>query len=288
MLAVLAAAAIGSRVLGGASEPLAAVPPPQPTQAASVYVPTDAPALPTPTPSATPVVTPSRQVSSPAATPSATATPKPSPKATPLKTPTKSATPKPSRKPKPTDRVDITWVNQTARLTGIPERALLAYASADLIIDVESPNCGAGWNTLAAIGAIESNHGRFGGSKLSTDGVARPPIIGVQLDGVTTAKISDTDKGILDRDAVWDRAVGPMQIIPSTWMRWRSDGNGDGLGDPQQIDDAALTAARYLCAQGSMATAEGWRRAVLSYNNSDVYVNRVALKANEYAQKVLG
>ncbi len=45
----------------------------------------------------------------------------------------------------------------------------------------------------------------------------------------------------------YDRAVGPMQFLPGTWGRWGSDGDRDGVSDPQDVDDAALAAARYLC-----------------------------------------
>jgi membrane-bound lytic murein transglycosylase B len=76
-----------------------------------------------------------------------------------------------------------------------------------------------------------------------------------------------------------------MQFIPGTWRRWGADADGDGVADPNQIDDAALTAARYLCAAGSMRNPSGWRTAVLSYNHSEEYVDRVAGAANDYAAK---
>ncbi len=79
----------------------------------------------------------------------------------------------------------------------------------------------------------------------------------------------DTDGGLLDGDTMWDRAVGPMQFIPSTWVEWASNANGDDVADPNQIDDAALTTARYLCASGSMTNPEGWRAAVFSYNHDN-------------------
>ena len=88
-----------------------------------------------------------------------------------------------------------------------------------------------------------------------------------------------------DGDASVDRAVGPMQFIPSTWRKWASDGNGDGLGDPQQIDDAALAAARYLCAGGrDMASPSGWWAGILSYNNSTEYAQKVFGLADGYAK----
>lgn len=183
----------------------------------------------------------------------------------------------------PVDRIDAAWAASVAAATGIPTRAVVAYASADLTIDAEQPGCGIGWNTLAGIGAVESSHGFHADSLLGEDGYARPPIRGVALDGNGVAAIADTDDGALDGDAVWDRAVGPMQFIPATWARWGADGNGDGTADPNQLDDAALAAARYLCASGPMSGVDGWRAAVFSYNHSDTYVDKVAGLANSYA-----
>lgn len=72
----------------------------------------------------------------------------------------------------------------------------------------------------------------------------------------------------------------------STWAKWGADGNGDGVASPNQIDDAALAAARYLCASGTMTNTAGWRAAVFSYNQSNAYVNEVAAIANRYAADV--
>lgn len=181
-------------------------------------------------------------------------------------------------------RVDEAWNERIAASTGIPSRALEAYARAALLIDAEQPECGVGWNTLAGIGAIESDHGRHGGAELSAEGYPSPPIRGPQLDGEGNAAIRDTDRGEWDGDTVWDRAVGPMQFIPGTWSRWGADADGDGRADPNQIDDAALAAARYLCESGDMTSVEGWRAAVFSYNHLDSYVNDVAVVANRYAE----
>ena len=184
--------------------------------------------------------------------------------------------------------VDPGWLSTVANTTGIPARALAAYATADLVVGREQPSCGIAWNTLAGIGSIESDHGRHDGSVLSADGYPVPAIRGIPLDGTQSEAIRDTDGGAWDGDTVWDRAVGPMQFIPDTWMRWGADGNGDGVADPNQIDDAALAAARYLCAAGAMTTPEGWRAAVFSYNRLDSYVNDVARTANEYAARAGG
>jgi membrane-bound lytic murein transglycosylase B len=186
----------------------------------------------------------------------------------------------------PVERIDPTWTARVSAATGIPARALVAYAAAQLTIAAEQPACGIGWNTLAGIGAIESNHGRHGGAVLGADGISTPRILGPALNGVGNAAIRDTDAGRWDGDTTWDRAVGPLQFIPDTWRRWGADGNGDGVSDPNQIDDAALAAARYLCASGPMTDAAGWRAAIFSYNHLDVYVDDVAAAANRYARAV--
>lgn len=183
----------------------------------------------------------------------------------------------------PNVHADPAWVEQTSQSTGIPVRALQAYATAHLIIQIEQPDCGLSWNTLAGIGLIETAHGSHGGAVLGTDGRPEPPIRGAALDGNGVAAIPDTDGGSWDGDAVWDRAVGPMQFIPDTWSRWGVDADGDGRADPNQIDDAALAAGRYLCASGEMRSVDGWRGAVFSYNHLDTYVDAVAEAANRYA-----
>ncbi|CAM3499549.1 lytic murein transglycosylase [Kibdelosporangium persicum] len=181
----------------------------------------------------------------------------------------------------------VAWANQVSRRTGIPARALRSYGNAELVLRSTTPGCRLSWATLAGIGRIESNHGQYGGARLGDDGRPTKPIIGVPLDGSAGVKhISDTDGGRYDGDATLDRAVGPMQFIPSTWAKWASDGDGDGRGDPQQIDDAALAAARYLCVGGrDMGSPAGWWAGVLSYNNSVSYGQKVFGLADAYAKQ---
>jgi len=188
----------------------------------------------------------------------------------------------------PTRRVDPTWAARTAAATGIPVRAVLAYGSATLTLGSQQPGCRIAWNTLAGIGAVESAHGTHSGARLLASGTSVPAIRGPALNGKGVGTIRDSDNGSWDGDRSWDRAVGPMQFIPGTWRRWGTDGSGDGVADPNQIDDAALSAARYLCASGSMASGDGWRAAILSYNHSDAYVNSVAAVANRYAAATRG
>ncbi|GAA1523922.1 lytic transglycosylase domain-containing protein [Agromyces terreus] len=184
----------------------------------------------------------------------------------------------------PIEIIDEQWIATVAASTGIPERALTAYALAHVLSSVEEPDCGLDWATIAAIGRIESGHAGHGSTVLDENGSASPPIIGRALDGRDTAKIADTDGGRFDGDTTWDRAVGPMQFIPSTWAKWGADANGDGIADPNQIDDAALATARYLCASGPMTSVDGWRAAVFSYNHDNDYVDEVAKVALEYAE----
>ena len=166
---------------------------------------------------------------------------------------------------------------------GIPNVALNAFRVAAARMDRSAP-CGIDWSLLAGIGRVESNFGRFGGATLNTDGTSTPKIIGPSLDGKQFAFIKDTDHGQWDGDPVQDRAVGPMQFIPATWRAYAADGNGDGVADPFNINDAALAAAHYLCvAGGNLSTDAGQRQAVMAYNHSDAYVNEVLGLAHAYA-----
>lgn len=178
------------------------------------------------------------------------------------------------------------WADRTAAAVDVPARALHAYALADVVMRTEAPRCRLSWATLAGIGRIESNHGRFAGARLGKDGRPSRPIVGVPLDGSAGVRdIPDTDGGRLDGDDSHDRAVGPMQFIPTTWARWGTDGDGDNQADPHDLDDAALAAGRYLCDGGrDTATPDGWWGAVLSYNNSVTYGRRVFGVADDYAR----
>ncbi|MCW2618234.1 MAG: uncharacterized protein JWR28_1383, partial [Modestobacter sp.] len=180
----------------------------------------------------------------------------------------------------PSDVSVATGASSPLAASGIPSTALDAYTRAAAGV----PGCGIDWSLIAAIGRVESNHGRFAGATLHTDGLSAPPVIGIALTGVGTARILDTDGGRFDRDRVHDRAVGPMQFIPSTWARYAHDGNGDRVADPFNIYDAAAAAAEYLCAAGGdLSTAAGQARAVFAYNHSNAYVASVLTLAATYA-----
>ena len=98
------------------------------------------------------------------------------------------------------------------------------------------------WNVLAAINKIESN---FGGNM-----------------GPSSAG-----------------AVGWMQFMPSTWLRWGVDADGNGIADPWNAADAVYAAARYLAASGGQTDIA---RAIFSYNHADWYVREVLDLAQVY------
>ena len=182
---------------------------------------------------------------------------------------------------------DETWVAETAAATGIPERTLFAYAGVALRKSATDPNCQVTWNTLAAIGWVESHHGTIFGGKILPDGFASEPIYGVPLTGGEFMNIPDFDDGNFDGTAEFDRAVGPMQIIPATWAAWHVDGNLDGSEDGQQIDDSTLAAAGYLCfSGGDLSTQTGWDKAVTAYNQAPQYIIDIAAQADKYAAAV--
>ncbi|WP_028643416.1 lytic transglycosylase domain-containing protein [Nocardioides sp. URHA0020] len=172
----------------------------------------------------------------------------------------------------------------TASTSGIPAAALAAYQRAETVINSADSSCHLSWQLIAAIGRVESDHGRSSGNTLDAHGVERPGLFGKPLNGGNgTSRIADTDAGQYDADASWDRAVGPMQFIPSTWSVVGVDADGDGQRNPQDIDDAALATAVYLCSGGDdLAKAPGQQAAVFRYNHSQPYVDLVLSIMNAY------
>ncbi|MEU6797075.1 lytic murein transglycosylase [Nonomuraea wenchangensis] len=106
---------------------------------------------------------------------------------------------------------------------------------------------GLSWTVLAAIGQVESGHGRNNG----------PSSAG---------------------------ALGPMQFMPATWKHYGVDGDGDGKADIWSPYDAVPSAAGYLCANGAGKGGEKLRKAIWFYNHSWDYVNKVLGIAEAYAR----
>lgn len=168
-------------------------------------------------------------------------------------------------------------------VSGVPRTVLLAYQDAARNAGRTDRNCHLSVPLLAAIGRVESGHAR--GGYVDKRGTTLEPILGPRLNGAPgVAAIRDTDGGVHDRDSVWDRAVGPMQFIPSTWRSWAADGNADGAADPNNVFDATLAAGHYLCAAGGdLATASGLEHAILAYNHSQPYLALVLAWMKVYA-----
>jgi murein DD-endopeptidase MepM/ murein hydrolase activator NlpD len=104
------------------------------------------------------------------------------------------------------------------------------------------------WQVLAAISKIESNFGRNMG----------PSSAG---------------------------AIGWMQFMPDTWLRWGTDGNGDGIADPWNPDDAVHSAARYLAAANGRTDIS---RAIFAYNHAQWYVDDVLQLAAMFGGDLAG
>ncbi len=166
--------------------------------------------------------------------------------------------------------------------TGLPETAFRAYRLAEQQLAQSRPGCHLSWSLVAAIGRVESNHARQG--QVDASGTTLQPIFGPQLSGGGYASIRDTDNGELDSDTEWDRAVGPMQFVPTTWRRNGVDANADGVASPHNLFDATVTAGHYLCAHNrDLANPAHLADAVYSYNPSQSYVDIVLAWQRTYA-----
>ncbi len=168
---------------------------------------------------------------------------------------------------------------------GIPSVALTAYRNAEMKMAAADPNCGVSWNLLAGIGRIESGHASNGA--VDARGTAVYPIYGPALDGTLPGNEVIVQSNVGNRPT-YARAMGPMQFLPGTWARYAADGDGDGVADPQNLFDATLAAARYLCSGGLNLRDPGQvMAAILRYNNSMSYAQNVLGWAAAYATGVV-
>lgn len=162
---------------------------------------------------------------------------------------------------------------------GIPDTLLRAYQAA--VTKAPKGCTGMRWQILAGIGQIESN--QTAGSTIDANGNVTPPIYGPAIG------FADTDAGKYDGTASADRAAGPMQFIPTSWVLFNSppyasDGNGDGKVDPQNVYDAALATANHLCGWPGtdMSDTAKLSAAIYGYNHSHEYVTRVLAAIANY------
>jgi membrane-bound lytic murein transglycosylase B len=168
---------------------------------------------------------------------------------------------------------------------GIPAVALTAYRNAERMMAVTDPGCGISWNLLAGIGRIESGHASGGAT--DARGTAVRPIYGPTLDGTLPGNEVVVQSTTAGRVA-YARAMGPMQFLPGTWARYASDGDGDGVADPQNLYDATLAAARYLCSGNlNLRDQQQVLSSILRYNNSMPYAQNVLGWAAAYATGVI-
>jgi hypothetical protein len=117
-------------------------------------------------------------------------------------------------------RVDVAWANQAAEKTGIPVRAVQSYAG---IAIANQKNPSVIWAGIpGGAGHIESRHGVLRWC-IEENGQVNPPSLTTFRLIATTVRLTNAE---------WDRAVGPM-ADPQTWRNWGTDGNSDGLSDPQ-------------------------------------------------------
>jgi Tfp pilus assembly protein PilX len=105
---------------------------------------------------------------------------------------------------------------------------------------------GLSWTVLAAIGQVESGHGK-------------------------------------DTSTSYAGAMGPMQFLPATFASYAVDGDHDGVADIMNPSDAIFTAARYLCANGAATGPDALANAIFHYNHADWYVQMVLALAKQYA-----
>ncbi len=164
---------------------------------------------------------------------------------------------------------------------GIPAMALSAYRNAELKMAAAAPGCGVSWNLLAGIGRIESMHANGGAT--DARGTAIQPIYGPTLDGTLPGNEIIIQSSVGNR-VTYARAMGPMQFLPGTWARYATDGDDDGVADPQNLFDSTLAAARYLCSGGlNLRDPAQVMAALLRYNNSMPYAQNVLGWAAGYA-----
>lgn len=208
---------------------------------------------------------------------SAVAAPPPAPVASlayiPAPVPIKVTQP-PATVSKPVNVDRILTEASTLTPSGIPKAALDAYKHATAWAN--GRGCQMPWQILGGIGLIESDHGRAQHNKLTVQGISIPGIFGPALNGQNGFAL------IRDANGDFARAEGPMQFIPSTWAVVARSATGK-TPNPQNINDAALSAAAYLCAGGrNLSSASGLLSAIFSYNHSNNYVNAVLAVMRAY------
>ena len=197
----------------------------------------------------------------------------------------------------PTDRVSANFqMVEDERTPGMTD------VDTDIDIDIESvyqwasagSRCGLSADLLFAVGSVASVNGRIDGTAFDREATSHPAIFGATGDGslANLALLLDTDEGAVDGDTMWDRPVGPFQILPASWERYGFDANQDGIADPQNLWDASASAANFLCEMGA---GDGGTQAVAIRNYAgsndlaeqivDIYSDRVSIDRSSALQR---
>jgi membrane-bound lytic murein transglycosylase B len=107
------------------------------------------------------------------------------------------------------------------------------------------------WTVVAAIGQVESGHGR-------------------------------------NPSTSYAGAQGPMQFMPATFAAYAVDGDRDGDKDIMDPADSIYSAAHYLCANGAGHGTVGLHNAIWHYNHAEWYVALVLKLAGQLADQASG
>jgi len=179
------------------------------------------------------------------------------------------------------------WAARMGSALQVPDVAMQAYGYAQYVLDQSDPACHLSWTTLAGLGEVESKHGQAGGAVLEPTGRSSPAIVGPLLDGQQgRALVRDTDAGAFDGDATYDRAMGPLRMMPSTWRAYAADADGDGILDPYDLDDSALAMGQLLCSgTEDLRQAPGWNAAIARYHTGAAYARSIFAVADGYGQR---
>jgi hypothetical protein len=181
------------------------------------------------------------------------------------------------------------WAARISAQIGVPPVAIQAYGYAAEAMRTGDPQCHLGWTTLAGVGQVESSHGQSSGAVLEVSGRSTPVVIGPALDGRGgRALVHDTDAGAFDGDSTYDRAMGPMHLLPAEWRRYSVDADADAIADPYDIDDATLALARLLCAgPEDLSQLSGWNAAIARHHPGTAYATSVFAVADNYGRQTL-
>lgn len=160
------------------------------------------------------------------------------------------------------------WASRTSQWLDIPLRAMTGYAEATVTLSKEQPGCHLSWITLAAVGKVTSDHGRAQGDHLGANGTLANPLGTVEVRDFYNRVVSTAN------------ASGPMQVSPAIWAKWQRSASG-GKPDLQNVDDAALTTGRALCADGRDLSKDWWN-AVSSLQTAPLFLHRTLATTNVY------